>query len=122
MSYEFYKIAHLASLACLLLGFGLMIGIFSEKLNPTRAARKWAFAMHGIGITLMLVSGFGLAARLQMFQNLPMWIYAKLAVWLILGGMVALIKRKPNWRFPIILSINFLVGFAAWLAVTKPWQ
>lgn len=122
MSYEFYKVAHLASLACLLLGFGLMIGIFSEKLNPTGAARRWAFIMHGLGVTLMLVTGFGLAARLQMFQNLPLWIYAKIAIWLILGVMVALIKRKPTWRFPIIVLINVLVGVAAWLAVTKPWQ
>ncbi len=122
MSYEFYKILHLASLAALILGFGLIIGMFSVKPGATGGLRKMAFLLHGIGITLMLVSGFGLLARLGLVQGLPAWIYGKLLIWLILGGMIALVKRKPELKYVSSALVIGLVFCAAVLAVSKPWQ
>ncbi len=120
MSYEFYKIVHLISLACLLLGCGLLIGAFVVTSDYKGPIRKMGFAMHGIGITLMLVSGFGLLARLGLVAGMPSWVYGKLVIWLLLGGITVLIKRKPQWRFPIVGTILVLVGIGASLAITKP--
>ena len=52
MSYDFYKILHMVGIAALSLGLG---GMFANSGN-----RKPFAILQGIGLLLMLVSGFGL--------------------------------------------------------------
>lgn len=120
MSYSFYKITHFLGLGALLLGLGLAIAYFLlAKSKEQKTLKIWAFAFHGVGLAALLVSGFGLLARLGMVSEMPPWVYGKLAVWGLMAVMISVIKRKANW-FPITpLVILLLLGFAAKLAVTK---
>ena len=110
MDYTTYKLIHLVGLAALLLGLGgMMAGGESRK----------SFAiLQGIALAVMLVSGFGLLAKLKL--GFPHFAMAKTALWVVLG-MLPLILRKL--RIPvlggIVISLT-LVGILAWLGIAKP--
>lgn len=120
MSYEFYKVLHIIGLACLLLGFGLGLAYFLlAKNGAPKALRIWTFALHGVGLAIMLVAGFGLLARLNMARDMPTWVYGKLFIWFVLALLISLVKRRPQW-FPVLsVVIVALVGYATKLAVSK---
>lgn len=121
ISYEVYKILHVTGFIMVFMG---LAGVMAMKLVtneiPARARRLFML-VHGLGMLVALVAGFGLAARLQMFQNLPGWVYAKIAIWLVLGGGVALAKRRGQVGWPLIVLFVGLGCTAAWLAITKPF-
>ena len=122
MSYEFYKIFHLLGL---FLAFGGLTGYFMAGYNSAGEVlprvRKIAAISHGIGMLLLLVCGFGLAARLGYMSGLPGWIYAKIVLWLIFGACLVLVKRFSIKIGPMIYLL--LLGIAllgASLAILKP--
>lgn len=120
MSYEFYKILHLTGLVLLFSGLIslLTLKVIGAEVNgPTK---KFSFISHGIGLFLILLSGFGLMARLGIIRDMPNWIYVKLAIWLYFGLTIALIKRKGQLGW--VLYIPMLVVFiaAAYLGINKP--
>ena len=53
-------------------------------------------AMHGIGLLISLVAGFGLMARLGV--SFPGWAVAKIVIWLGLGAALAVPNRRPRAR------------------------
>ena len=121
MSYEVYKIIHLIAIVLLFSG---LVGLLTIQMSGgalTGKAKSLVFASHGVGLLLLLVSGFGLLARLGMISGLPGWVFAKLAIWLILGGALALVKRKGIIGWPIFLSLITIFGVAAYLAILKPF-
>jgi len=120
MSYEFYKILHLTSIFMIFMGLAGFLFAHAAQGTIPKPMRILLASVHGVGLTLALVSGFGLAARLGLVQGLPNWIYIKLGIWLILGGMIALAKRKSQLYFPLMISWILLGALAAFLAGTKP--
>lgn len=121
MSYSFYKIAHLIGLASLLMGFGLGIVYFMAPTSIKKSVKILAFSLHGLGLALLLVTGFGLLARLGLTATIPAWVYFKIAIWLLMGLMISAVKRRPEW-FPMTpILILFLAAAAAAIAVTKPF-
>lgn len=89
------------------------------RQNPWR---KHAAITHGIGMFLSLLGGFGLLARLGISQGgLPGWIWAKLVIWTILGGLIAVILRKPLLAKSIWYSVILFAGLGAYLANYKPF-
>ncbi|KYG64421.1 hypothetical protein [Bdellovibrio bacteriovorus] len=121
MSYQFYKVLHMLGFMIMFFGFGgLLIPAFA-KLTLTKGARIMAYATHGIGLLLILVSGFGMAARLGMVQGLPTWVQAKIGIWLVLGVAISLVKRKGYFGWPIAILLWILGGSAAYIAINKPF-
>jgi hypothetical protein len=120
MPYEIYKIMHLIGLTLLLLGLGGILAAFASTQSVPKKVKGLCFGAHGLGLLLMLVGGFGMAARLGLVSGLPGWIYAKLAIWLILAGMISAAKRKADKAPALILVFTLLVGAAAWFAIYKP--
>ncbi|PIS11424.1 MAG: hypothetical protein COT73_04085 [Bdellovibrio sp. CG10_big_fil_rev_8_21_14_0_10_47_8] len=121
ISYEVYKILHIAGIALLCLGLGAVAASFASG-SPIKPAVKMAgFIGHGLGLLLILIGGFGMAARLGLVHGLPEWIYAKLGIWLVLGGVVAVAKRKSQWIVGLFVLFTALVSCAAWIAITKPF-
>jgi len=84
--------------------------------------KTFAFITHGVGLLFMLVSGFGLLARMGFMHNagLPTWIYIKLVIWLIMGGIIALIKRKGQLGWPMYFLLLAIFITAAYVGVYKP--
>jgi uncharacterized membrane protein len=121
MSYEFYKILHIIGLLLTVFGlFGLSSVLWNDSAPKPQLRKIWIVS-HGVGLLLLLVAGFGLAARLGLAGQLPGWIYAKLAIWLLVGGSLSLVKRKPRKSALWTLLIFVLVILAVILAVTKPF-
>lgn len=121
MSYEFYKILHIAGLLLTVFGLFGLIAISWNDSAPKASLRKTLMISHGIGLLLLLVAGFGLAARLNLMGQLPNWIYAKLGIWLLVGGAPALIKRQPKKAALWFVVTLILVLLAVTFAVTKPF-
>jgi hypothetical protein len=69
----------------------------------------------------VLISGFGMLARLGFMANIPAWAYGKIGIWIILGGSMVLAKRKAEWGLSLILFWVAAGGLAAYLAVFKPF-
>lgn len=81
--------------------------------------RKVSVALAGIFI---LISGFGLAARLGYVTQMPTWANIKIAVWAVLfvGGHIVAIKFRhiaKHWYYAVLA----LVIFNTFLAVLKPY-
>lgn len=120
MSYEFYKISHLLGIFLLVSGLmGVFFTIWAG--TPLQGKVKSAsFALHGTGLLIMLVSGFGLLARMGLVQGLPTWVYFKLALWAFFALAVSILKRKGHLGMPLYLLL--LAGYfcAAYIGVMKP--
>lgn len=112
MTLPFYHLLHLVGVICLFIGFGGLLSAESAKKGM-----MW----HGIGLLLLLVSGFGALAKLGIFAHMPVWAILMLVIWVILGGLPVLAKRHVMSR-PAMVTVSLLLGiFAAYLGYMKPW-
>ncbi len=116
MSYETYKILHITGVLALFMSFGGLIVLGAGKKKRLLAIT------HGVALLVMLVAGFGLLARLGMAQPASWggWVYAKFFLWLIAGGLMAFIPRRPALAKPLWFLLIGIGMTAAWLAITKP--
>jgi hypothetical protein len=120
MSYEFYKILHLSSLMASFLSLAVLAATYrlKEKIDPQ--VKKIAGMTHGISLIVVLVSGFGLIAKLGMLSGLPTWIYGKLILWLVLGGSLVLVRKMRQQTALVLFIIWTIFILGAVLAVLKP--
>ena len=121
MSYEFYKIIHLIGIVLVLTG---LVGMLTVKMSGAAlegGTKRLVFLSHGLGLLFVLVSGFGLLARLNMTQSMPGWVFGKIAIWFIFGGIAALLKRKGHIGTPLYFLLIGIFTVAAYLAVAKPF-
>lgn len=121
MPYEFYKVLHIIGLMLLFFGLSSAMTLKLAGVPFQGRAKMLAMVSHGVGLTIMIIAGFGLAAKTGLMGNLPGWVYAKLVIWLILGGSVALAKRKGEIGWPLMILFIGLGSTAAYLAVYKPF-
>jgi heme A synthase len=117
MSYEFYKIAHVTAALLLFTSLGTLAATAGSKSG--RFA-KLAGIAHGVALTVILVAGFGLLARLNLMAAIPIWVWLKMSVWLALALILLPLRRKPEWAAALWILIPILGGFAAWAAIWKP--
>ncbi|HRK02225.1 MAG TPA: hypothetical protein PLH57_06125 [Oligoflexia bacterium] len=121
ISYQIYKLMHLTGILMIFLGLG---GVAMHAINGGPRAHRWKRGValtHGVGMLLTLVGGFGLLARLGMAANMPGWAYAKIVIWLGLGGALALFIRKQSCAKKAWFGVLVLGLAAAYLANYKPF-
>jgi hypothetical protein len=118
MSYQFYKILHFIGLFMIFSGLGGQLLHAINGGDRQHPGRKWLGVMHGVGLLLALVAGFGLIARLQ--TGFPAWIWGKIIIWVALGGLSAVAMRKQHLSYALWLLMLTLGGLAAYLAGVKP--
>ena len=106
-----YHILHLVGAIFLFVGFG---GLLSANGN-TRTAMKF----HGIGLLILLVAGFGMIAKLKLSYT-ALWVLAKMVIWLALGALPVLAKRRALQPGVVVLIAIALGGAAAYLGYLKP--
>lgn len=120
MSYEFYKVLHITGLSILI---AALIGLVVEKKHNTSLGRplnkKLWFSLHGVGLLIMLVAGFGLMARLGIFSPTPAWVWAKYAIWLGFGALAPLTSKRDLSVGTVMILVFALVSLAAWVAISK---
>lgn len=122
MPFEVYKLLHLIGLFLIFVSLGgLLLHVAQGGTRQSLGNRQLVFATHGFGLLLVLVSGFGMLAKLGIMANMPGWVWAKIVVWILIGGVVALPLRVQASAKPLWLLLPLLGGLAAWLAIFKPF-
>ena len=95
MSITFYKILHLAAALSL---FAVLGGVLMTAANgigkEKNRWRKKAAIVHGVGLVILLVSGFGLLAKNGL--SFPAWATIKMVLWLVLGGLLPFAYRQAR--------------------------
>ena len=66
---------------------------------------------HGIGLLISLISGFGMLAKMGIMGSMPLWVWIKIALWLVLGFLPVLAKKKIL-SGPFVVKLAILVGAA----------
>ena len=116
----FYKSLHIFGLflATTSLG-GIAIHAANGGTKATSRTRALTAGVFGFGMLLALAGGFGQAARLGMTKTayFPGWLWAKIAIWLIVAVLSILPYRIPSLAKPIYLLVPVLSGLAAYLAI-----
>ena len=119
MSYEFYKFLHLISLVVLSVcsTYGFIFRLFSGELEG--AKRKLFIRLYMVALLFFLVSGFGLLAKLGIFspKEIPIAMWLKICVWLMLGFFPSIIARGSipivkisGWILIFLLVLNMYLG------------
>lgn len=111
MSYQIYKVIHLASIFLFLAGAAVLL--LTEKRTM-----YWKL-FTGITSFFILFGGMGLMARLG--GGFQPWIMAKIIIWLVVTGLGHMVAKrfsgfsKQAYWFTIALAIT-----AACIAIYKP--
>mgnify|MGYP001171929345 FL=1 len=121
MDPNFYQVLHIVGISMVFLGYGALLAR-SMAAPENVSVRKLGSITSGIGLLLILVAGFGLVAKLG-YNYTETWILVKFVIWLLLGGLIVLINRKPQlamllWCLLIALSATaaimvYVVRFSA---------
>ena len=124
MSYAVYKLIHLLGVLSLMVALaGMAVHAAAGHSKEENPNHKTLLAFHGLGALLALTGGFGLLARInvqhgEMFAG---WIWGKLFLWVLLGGLVALPYRNRGMARLLILILPILGLLGAYLANYKPF-
>lgn len=112
-----YRVLHVLGMALVFTALGGLLAAAGDN-----AARKRAGMLHGIGLVIILVTGFGALARLGLSNPAiwPLWLWAKAIVWLALGAVLVLIRRAPQLRGALWVILPLLGALGAYLAIYKP--
>ena len=112
ISYHVYNLIHFSGVFLLLMAIAsLATHYWNGGTRESLKGRRFFHIAHGLGMFLILLGGFGMLARLGIHWPWPNWIIIKFAVWIALGGVVALIPRFPNhgktlWLLVLCLAIG----------------
>jgi hypothetical protein len=122
--YPVYKIVHILGIILLMSALGgaavraMVAGGEAARGGPQRLLAIF----HGVGAFFILLGGFGMLARIGGMQGaFPGWVWAKIAVWILLGAALILPRRRPALARPVLFALPLLGGLAAYLAIYKPF-
>lgn len=121
MSYQLYRVIHVLGVVFLFTALGGLL-LAARARVETGVSRKTAGMTHGLALVLILLSGFGALARLDLSNPgaWPAWVWIKVLIWLVMGGIVVLIRRSPTTATVLWWLLPILGGLAAYLAIFKP--
>ncbi len=115
------RVLHFFGLIMVFLALG---GALVHAINGGTREHAWKkqlSIMHGIGLVLVLVAGIGLTHALGMKGGWPGWVWAKIVVWLALGGITVPIIRRPELARSLWWAVLALGLLGVGLAVAKPF-
>ena len=121
MSYLVYKLIHLSGIFMILMSLaGMTMHVATGGKKKTSLYKRAAIA-HGIGMFVALLGGFGMLARLGIHWPWPGYIFVKVGIWVVMGGLITFIYKKPSkstlfWNLTLVLAIA-----AGYLALMKPF-
>jgi hypothetical protein len=123
LSPDAYKIVHLVGILVVFMALGgLSLHAINGGTRDTNTGRRIVGITYGVGLVLILLGGFGwLGATGAMSAGIPGWTWAKLAIWLVIGGLLALPGRRPELGRVVWFVAPLLGIVAALLARTKPF-
>ena len=123
MSHQFYNVVHIVGIILSMSALGgAAVRAMTGGADDARAIRRMLALLHGIGVFLVLLGGFGMLARLGLMRgaSFPVWLWVKLAIWGILAVALFMPRRWPRLARPLLLALPVLGGVAAYMAIYKP--
>jgi hypothetical protein len=119
MSLDVYKLVHLVAIFFLFIAFGSYMTL---KKNKIAGGVRLAAITHGIATLVILISGFGLLARLGYHSphDFPSWVWVKFGIWAALAVALTLIKRASSLSRILWFLLPTLGALAAYMAIFKP--
>ncbi|TGK01914.1 hypothetical protein EHQ53_15725 [Leptospira langatensis] len=121
ISYPVYKLIHILGILFLFSAYGGLALHVIGGGTKENAPRKLIALAHGIGMTLILLGGFGMLARIGILTAFPGWVIAKIVLWLVFGGALTVYYKKPNFAKVLWYGLPILGTFSAYLALYKPF-
>ncbi len=122
MSYLAYKLLHvLGALLVLAAAGGVAVHAATGGRREDNDLRGVLASMHGVGLLLSVVTGFGLLASLGAGMP-PPWAWAKLVIWLFFGAALTLPYRNTSLARALVVALPLLAAIASYLALYKPFQ
>ncbi len=121
MSYLAYKLLHvLGVLLVLAAAGGVAVHAATGGRREDNDLRGVLASMHGVGLILSVVTGFGLLATLGAGMP-PPWAWAKLVIWLFFGAALTLSYRSTSLARALVVALPLLAAVASYLALYKPF-
>ncbi len=117
MPHAVYNIIHLTGLVMVFFALGGLTLHGISGGDREFAGRKLAMITHGTGMLIALVGGFGMHAKIG--SPWEGWLFAKIAIWLGVGGLATLALRKPSKA--LWWGCLALFAVAGWLSHFKPF-
>ena len=120
-SHQFYNILHIVGIVLVMSALG-GAAVHAAAGGGRDATRRLLAMLHGGGAFILLVSGFGMLARLgAMHGAFPGWVWVKLVIWVTVAVALMIPFRRPAlWR-PFLLGLPLLAALAAYMAIYKPF-
>ena len=113
MNPTYYHLLHLFAL------FVLTAHTFMAFANPAPENRKKTLMITGIAGLLVLISGFGLLAKLYP-GTFPGWAIVKLVCWLGLMAVGGMVYRRPHLRSTLAFITLCLILVALVMVYLRP--
>ena len=128
ISYAVYKVIHYLGIFALVatlsaaLGRAALMGSRAVSTSSDDPWRRRLAALHGAALFVILLGGFGMLARLDVDHGelFPTWVWAKLAIWVVLAALVAF-RRSARWSARALVLAPLLAFAAAYVAFMKPF-
>ena len=120
MPIEIYKVIHVVGISLLFFGFGAVVIQNLLSTNTKGLPRMIGFITHGLGLLLLIVSGFGMTAKLGIMMELPLWVKIKVALWVWAGLLITLAKRRAKWGWLTVAILISVAAIAGSVAIFKP--
>lgn len=115
MPKEIYLYLHIVGLV--LTAYTLGVAFYRSSGQDKR---KWPMMLNGIGILLILLGGFGMAAKMGFMTSFPVWMLIKIGLWVVLAGLPFFLRKaKTDPAIAGIVQIAIL-ALAAYLGIFKP--
>jgi hypothetical protein len=117
--YEIYTVLHVLGIILTFMALGAAaLHAGNGGTRDNNPGKKIVASVHGVGLLLILVAGFGMLAKLGL--GLPGWVHPKLLIWLLLGAAPVLIARKPGSARLMWILLPLLGVVAAYLGLNHP--
>ena len=120
-SHQLYNVLHIIGIVLVMSALG-GAAAHAAAGQGRGATRTLLAVLHGVGTFVLLVSGFGMLARIGGMQEaFPGWVWVKLAIWVTVAGALMIPFRRPGlWR-PFLLALPLVAALAAYMAIYKPF-
>ncbi len=124
MSYVTYKLIHLLGIFALMVALaGMAAHAAAGHTKDENSNYRTLLVLHGLGALMALTGGFGLLVRIDHEAGglFPGWAWAKLILWVLLGGLVGLPYRNRAFARSLLFLLPLLAFLGAFLANHKPF-
>lgn len=122
MPKDIYLILHIAGIILTVQALAVASFLaFKGDIHANEKAPKIIHIVHGVGLFLVILGGFGMIAKLGIGFPWPGWLWVKLGVWVVFGGATVVIRKYPDSGRAWFFMITALVVLAAAMAILKPF-